>query len=175
MYNLRSFLEEEKDNIFTLSDPISLNQEITAIQQELDYRGNFPIIYIEKPRYENGKISKIPVVCNLTASRDITSRALGIENHQDFAKIYSNLTNDPIKPIVVSKEEAPVQEKIIKDNDVNLLELPVLTQHKLDPGPYLTSAHATTFDPETNIDNTSIQRCWVKKKKCKTTQLYNNL
>ncbi|PPR78984.1 MAG: 3-octaprenyl-4-hydroxybenzoate carboxy-lyase [Alphaproteobacteria bacterium MarineAlpha2_Bin1] len=164
MYNLRLFLEEEKDNIFRISDPISLNQEITAIQQELDDKGDFPIIYVEKPRNDNGKISKIPVVCNLTASRDITSRALGIKNHEDFARIYSNLTNEPIKPSIISKKFAPVQQTIIKNSDVNLLELPVLTQHKLDPGPYLTSAHATTFDPDTNIDNTSIQRCWVKKK-----------
>ncbi len=164
MYDLRSFLEEEKDNIFNISVPINLNQEITAIQQELDSKGDFPIIYVEKPKFEDGNISKIPIVCNLTASRDVTSRALGIENHKNFAKIYSNLTNDPIEPIIISRESAPVQEKIIHNNDVNLLELPVLTQHQLDPGPYLTSAHATTYDPDTNVDNTSIQRCWVKKK-----------
>ncbi|MAR79150.1 MAG: hypothetical protein CMM18_02850 [Rhodospirillaceae bacterium] len=163
MYNLRSFLKEEKDNILKLSDPIALNQEITALQQELDNKGEFPIIFVEKPKHSDGTINKIPVVCNLTASRDITSRSLGIDDHTEFAKIYSNLTSEPIKPKLVQQDDAPVQERVIENDNVNLLDLPVLTQHRLDPGPYLTSAHATTFDPDTNIDNTAIQRCWVKK------------
>ena len=105
MYNLRSFLEEEKNNIFQLSEPISINQEITAIQEELDSHGKFPIIFIEKPIHSDGSISKIPLVCNLTASREITSRAPGINNHKEFAKTYSALTSEPIEPKIISDKD----------------------------------------------------------------------
>jgi 2,5-furandicarboxylate decarboxylase 1 len=51
---------------------------------------------------------------------------------------------------------------ILRGHEASLLQLPVLTQHELEPGPYLTAAHATTYDPDTGVDNTAIQRCWVK-------------
>lgn len=44
----------------------------------------------------------------------------------------------------------------------------MLTQHEREPGPYLTAAHATTFDPDSGIDNTAIQRCWVKSARSMT-------
>jgi UbiD family decarboxylase len=40
-----------------------------------------------------------------------------------------------------------------------------LKQHTNDPGAYLTAAHATTYDPDTGVDNTAIQRCWIKGKR----------
>ncbi len=54
-----------------------------------------------------------------------------------------------------------MQELVFESGAADLGSLPVLTQHELEPGPYLTAAHATTVDPDSGVDNTAIQRCWV--------------
>ncbi len=165
MQNLRTFINEQDKNILRLSEPINLEYDITALQEVLDKQNRYPIILVEKPMSKNGEISNIPVVCNLTASRNIVSNALGVDDHTNFAEIYAKQTSAPIEPTIVSQSAAPVQDIIFSktENNINLFDLPVLTQHKLDPGPYLTSAHATTYDPDSGVDNTAIQRCWVKE------------
>ena len=95
----------------------------------------------------------IPVVTNLTASRALTARALGIPDHRQTARWFASRTSDGVDPVVVARESAPVQQVIWRGDRANLQRLPVLTQHELEPGPYLTAAHATTFDPDTGVDN----------------------
>ena len=112
---------------------------------------------------DNKTISEFPVVTNLTASREIVCRSLGIKDHKTVSSIYSKRTGNKIDPIIINNNESPVKE-IIKTSNFDLRNFPILKQHIGDPGPYLTAAHATTYDPETKIDNTAIQRCWVKSK-----------
>ena len=99
MQNLRTFLEDEHDNVWRLNKPVRLHQNITALQQTLDTDNRYPIIFIEKPQHADDKINPIPVVCNLTASREITARALGVQEHRDFAASYAYRTSNPIEPI----------------------------------------------------------------------------
>ena len=163
MSDLRSFLDEEAAHVWRPAGAVSLTQEITALQQALDARQQYPVIEITQPKAADGSINPIPVVCNLTASRELTARALGVQDHRDFAATYAQRTANPIAPVTVQRDAAPVQELVLQGEEASLLDLPVLTQHALDPGPYLTAAHATTYDPETGVDNTAIQRCWVKE------------
>ncbi len=55
-----------------------------------------------------------------------------------------------------------MQQVVLEGDAASLMRLPVLTQHELEPGPYLTASHATTFDPDSGVDNTAIQRSWVR-------------
>lgn len=162
MTDLRTFLAEEARHVWRPDGPVDVVQGITALQYGLEARGRHPVIAIDQPRLAGGAISDMPVVTNLTASRDLTARALGVADHRDFAQAYAARTATPIDPEIVARAEAPVQEVVQEGKDADLFTLPVLTQHVLDPGPYLTAAHATTYDPGTGIDNTAIQRCWVK-------------
>lgn len=156
-------MESEKNSIFKPSDEISTIHEITAIQYSLEKIKRYPIVYINKPILENNTISEFPVVTNLTASREIVCRSLGIDDHRTVSSIYSKRTGNKIDPKIININDSPVKE-IIQTNNFDLRKLPILKQHISDPGPYLTAAHATTYDPETKIDNTAIQRCWVKSK-----------
>ena len=160
--DLRTFLNDEARHVWRPEGPVPLVQGITALQQELDARGQYPVIRIDRPLQADGQVNPMPVVCNLTASRPLTARALGVPDHRDFARVYSTKTGVPIPPQIVKRSEAPVQEVVQRGADANLLALPILTQHVMDPGPYLTAAHATTYEPDTGVDNTAIQRCWVK-------------
>ncbi|NQV79575.1 MAG: UbiD family decarboxylase [Alphaproteobacteria bacterium] len=162
MSDLRTFLSDEAAHVWRPEGPVSLAYEITALQQALDARQQYPVIEVRQPRGADGAINPIPVVCNLTASRELIARALGVQDHRDFAITYAQRTANPIAPVSVTRADAPVQQVVLEGDAANLLELPVLTQHALDAGPYLTSAHATTYDPDTGVDNTAVQRCWVK-------------
>ena len=55
-----------------------------------------------------------------------------------------------------------MKQVVIPGPGLSLGAMPVFTQHDCDPGPYLTAAHATTYDPDTGVDNTAIQRVWAK-------------
>jgi len=158
--DLRSFLASVPDAVFRAAEPVSTVHDITALQYALGARERFPVVHVPEPRLADGRISELELVCNLTASRALTARALDILDHRAAAAAYATRTAQAIEPVMVAPEDAPVRE--IVDDDADLTALPAVTQHVLDPGPYLTSAHATTTDPDTGVDNTAIQRCWIK-------------
>lgn len=162
MPDLRTFLADAAGAVWELPGRIALRHELTALQHALDARGEFPIMVARDVAALDGAASGIPVVTNLTASRALTARALGIPDHRQTARWFASRTSDGVDPVVVARESAPVQQVIWRGDEANLQRLPVLTQHELEPGPYLTAAHATTFDPDTGVDNTAIQRCWVQ-------------
>lgn len=162
MRDLRSFLADAADALWELPGPVALRHELTALQHALDERREFPILMARQLSTLDGRPSPIPVVTNLTASRELTARALGIPDHRDTARWFASRTRSGIEPQVVARAEAPVQQVVLEGEQASLFQLPVLTQHDLEPGPYLTAAHATTFDPDSGVDNTAIQRCWVK-------------
>jgi UbiD family decarboxylase len=162
MLDLRRFLADEAAHVWRVGEPVDVAHGVTALQYALEAQGRRPIVYVERPRLRDGRLADMPVVCNLTASRAITARALGIADHRDAARIYSGKTGAPLAPIIVEAADAPVREVIAQGDALDLTALPALVQHVLDPGPYLTAAHATTFDPDTGVDNTAIQRCWIK-------------
>jgi len=158
-------LDCERSALLTVNELTSVVHDITALQYALEKAGRRPIVKIDQPTLADGSISDIPVITNLTASRALVAKSLGINDHRTAAPIYAQRTGSHIAPTVVNGGSAPVQEIVLEGDDVDLTRLPALTQHMTDPGPYLTSAHATTYDPDTKTDNTAIQRCWIKSKK----------
>jgi 2,5-furandicarboxylate decarboxylase 1 len=161
MLDLRRFLSEHAASVWTLPEGLSNRHDLTALQHELDARGLYPVLLAAGIASLDGAACGIPVVSNLTASRELTARALGIGDHRQTAAWFAARAAGGIDPVVVARADAPVQE-LVRDADADLMTLPVLTQHELEPGPYLTAAHATTFDPDSGVDNTAIQRCWVQ-------------
>jgi UbiD family decarboxylase len=164
MLDLRAFLAENAADVMRLAEPISVRYEVTALQHELWRRGEFPVIWVENPITESHSAFRIPhsAITNLTASREVTARAFGLSNHRAAAFELGERIAKRIEPFIISPENAPCKEVILRGTDATLAHLPVFTQHEGDAGPYLTAAHATTYDPETGVDNTAIQRVWVK-------------
>ena len=162
MHDLSSFLAAHQDAIFDLQQSVSTRHELTALQHRLDAAAQYPIVLARQPLLADGSISPIPVVTNLTASRALTALALGLDDHRRSAGWFAARSSAAIAPQVVTPREAPVREVVEAGEAADLTRLPVLVQHELEPGPYLTAAHATTRDPDTGIDNTAIQRCWIR-------------
>lgn len=163
--DLRTYLSEIEENnsecILRIGKPMKVAYEITALQRKLDALQKYPIIIVERPILDNGQESAFPLVTNLTASREFCAKALGI-NPKKVAMEYGARMETRIQPVIVSKEDAPVKEIIEKGKQVNLLKFPILTHNYMDPGPYIGTGFCTSYDPETGVDNTCLQRIWVK-------------
>lgn len=162
MTDLRQFLDAHRDAVWELPDVVSPKHELTALQHALDAEGRAPVLLARGIANIAGKPSRFPVVTNLTASRALTASALGLRDPRQAARFLAGRSAASIPPQRVGPDDAPVQQVVLRGDRADLHELPVLTQHEGEPGPYLTAAHATTVDPDTGIDNTAIQRCWVQ-------------
>jgi UbiD family decarboxylase len=160
MAGLRAFLREAAGGVRVVERPIGVRHEATALQHALGRLGLFPVLWLARPRLADGSVSTFTAVTNLTASRETTARALGLSHHTRAAEEIAERCRRPLAPVVVAREEAPVKE-VARDAG-SLDGLPVFTQHEADAGPYLTAAHATTYDPDTGVDNTAIQRVWAR-------------
>lgn len=149
--------------VLRVARPLALRHEITALQHGLEQRGRYPVVLVEQPRRDDGSISPVPVVTNLMASRRVAAAVLGVDDHRcAAAALASRLAEGAeIPPVVVAQADAPVYADVRRGADTDLGVLPALVQHHLDPGPYLSAAHATTYDPASGVDNTAIQRAWV--------------
>jgi 2,5-furandicarboxylate decarboxylase 1 len=168
MPDLRTFLATIPGALAMLPPGIRARHEITALQHKLDAAGRYPVLFAAQACGLDGRTTQMPLVTNLTASRELMAQALGIADHRDTARWFAAHTARAIAPTVLERAQAPVQEQVFDGKAANVLALPLTVQHELEPGPYLTAAHATTFDPESGIDNTAIQRCWVKSERSLT-------
>lgn len=96
----------------------------------------------------------------LGGSRAIYCLALECEI-KDLHKKWSEAERNPVVPVRVAK--GPVQDKIFRGGEVNLLKLPVPTWTVgQDPSPYITSGYVVTQDPVSGIRNVGVYRIQLK-------------
>jgi 2,5-furandicarboxylate decarboxylase 1 len=160
--DLSSFLAGVEADTAWIKRPIPVRYEVTALQHKLGLESRDPVLLIEQPRLANGSLSAFRAVTNLNASRARVAEALGLDDHRRAARDLAVRVAARIEPVRVTRDEAPVKQVATRGPGLSLEGLPVFTQHDCDPGPYLTAAHATTYDPDTGVDNTAIQRLWAK-------------
>jgi 4-hydroxy-3-polyprenylbenzoate decarboxylase len=160
--DLRTYLSELGPALLEPDQPLSVVQEITALQHALGRAGRYPVIHVRHPRLADGSTSELGVVTNLCASRELMARALGLSDHRHAARGFALRAAAGIAPVEVARADAPVQQIVAQGNEVDLRLLPALRQHLFDVGHYLTAGHCTTVEPDSGADNTSVQRCWVK-------------
>ena len=160
---LSAWLEALGDAVLRLDEPMAVAYEATALQHALDAEGRYPPIWVRRPRLADGRISPFGLVTNLTASRELVCSALGLADHRTAAAWWAGRQEERIEPVTLPAGAAPVREVVLTGGEVDLRLLPATVQHQGNPGPYLTAAHATTSDPESGIDNSAIQRCWIRE------------
>lgn len=163
MRDLRTFLNDNADKVWTVGDPVRTDQEITAFQHVLENDAEQPVLHFTKPVLDDGRVSDMPVVTNLCADRQLIAGVLGFDDHRRAAAAMSALIAKPIAPVKVDRAQAPVQQIVLKGDEASLFDLPALRQHALDAGSYLTAGHCTMYQRDSGVDNTSIQRCLIKE------------
>jgi len=162
MQDLRSFLETVRQSLPNLW--AELNQEfdpkleLSAYVAHLERQGLYPVLHFDSVRTLAGDISSFPVVTNCFATREAIAAALCLDSERsrtELALEFQRRASTEIDPIVVvSPSEAPCRQTVL---DPDLRQLPILTHHLGDRGPYLTMAGAAR-DPDTGVYNVSFHR-----------------
>jgi len=168
--DLRTFLRDLErqmpEDVVRIKKEISPRFEITAIQQHLENEDRYPLLIFENVKNLKGERSPLKVMTNVFASRQKCAVALDLPKEKwrmETSMEFARRCNHAIKPVVVSKKEAPVKEVIKTGQSLDLRELPVLTHHEMDGNPYLVDA-IVAADPETGVHNSSHHRMLVRGK-----------
>lgn len=147
-------------SVVRIKKEVSPEFEIPAILQEVEKRKFNPVLIFENVKNLKGEKSKLPVMINLCGERERLAMAMGTTNEKLALDYVAK--EKPVPPVVVSKDQARVKEFVQTGGDVDLFELPVVTHHEMDLGPYFTAGSAWVKDPETGFVNCAIIRIYVE-------------
>src|SRR3972149_7683028 len=157
--DLRSFLRllEEKGELARVKKAVDPRYEICALAVKAMEKSG-PALLFENIKGDPGW----QVTTNLTGTRQRTALILDTAVEKT-AEAYSQRIANLIPGKKVSKEEAPVKEKIFLGNEVNLLEIPVLTHFAQEP-PFITLGVVIAKDPDSGLYNWSVHRIEIKER-----------
>jgi 2,5-furandicarboxylate decarboxylase 1 len=163
--SLHTFLEEyERENpdlVQHIEREVNAKWEASALaikaQKELR---ETPVLIFHRLKTAQGRISPVPVVLNLFASRYRLAFAVKSNFHRVGRDLYERRSTR-LQPITVGRSEAPVKEVIKKGEEADTHDIPAIVHAAWDPGPYVSAGFLTTYDPDTSIDNCALQRGWV--------------
>jgi 2,5-furandicarboxylate decarboxylase 1 len=158
--DLRSYLDEliaaRPNAVMVVDDEVDPEFEAAAIVHRMKNDPEFP--GFPAVLFRNVKGSPMPMLMNLHATFDRIALSIETDVHgmvPEFAKREGNAT----APREVTREEAPVQEVILRDDEIDLTKLLPLQMHQeLDAGKYITSAAAFARDPDSGRVNAGIYR-----------------
>src|SRR3989304_6270896 len=159
MKDLHSFLESlEKqypEELVKVSQLINPEFEITTVLWKLEEMGLYPAVLFENVKNLRGESSGISVVSNVFASRDKVAWALDLpreKSKMDLTLEYHKRRGNLLKPKVIDRKDAPVKANVRRKGEVDLRELPVVTHHEMDSGPYFTMP-VVAKDPDIGSPN----------------------
>ena len=157
--DLRNYLDlikrRKPEEFVIVSKEVDPVYEITAlvVKMEKELRRR-PVLLFEKV-----KGTPFPVLTNLHASRSRLALAMNCAP-EAMLTTYLGAMERPIPPRVVAT--GPVKDVRLTGDKLNLLDLPQITHHEGDGGPYVTAAISFARDPETEIWNCAYNRLMFK-------------
>lgn len=148
--DLRGFLRllEEQGDLAIISRPVDPKHQLAALLKRGAWEKGPALLFTQVKGHE------MPVVGNVCASRQRLALALGT-TLQDCLAVFMERMAHHVAPQMV--EAAPCQEEIRSDLDL-LRDLPIITAHELDNGPYITAGVVIAKDPNTGVHNASLHR-----------------
>ncbi|MDN7143353.1 UbiD family decarboxylase [Pseudomonas sp. JQ170] len=153
------------DDVLTIKEPLSADQDVTAIIDALAAQGLHPLLVCENVGGQQG-----PVVTNVFASRTRIARIFGAAPEQ-LHEVFQARANRPIDPVYV--QEGPILDEIFEGEDVDLALLPMLKHFDSDRGPYITNAIIVAEDPVTGVANMSYHRSMRHARQALATSLHS--
>jgi len=135
-----------------IGQTVSLEHELAAIAKKLD--GQRAAFFV-KPGHHD-----IPVVSGFLSRRAWLAEAMGVPEAQLLGR-FRDAAEHPIRSREIARGEAPCQQQIhTQDIDVRRL-LPIPTHSEHDSGAYITAGLVIARNPDTGIQNVSINRIQV--------------
>jgi 2,5-furandicarboxylate decarboxylase 1 len=142
--DLRSFLAQVEKNLPSelrhVSRPVDSVFELTAVLRRLQAENRYPAVLFHKI-----KDRKLRVVSNLLGNEHLLAQALETTPHE-LTRTYIEREDDrlPVQEVT----SAPAQEVVIKGDDINLYEMPIVVNCEKDSGAFITAGISTVRVPE---------------------------
>ncbi len=161
---LKAYERDHPEDVVTLEKPIGLKHEIGILIDLLDRQRKFPLLRIKNPILCHGEPSQYEVIMNEIGSRGKLVYAMN-STWETVSQDWRRLAlENKKKPVVVSRDEAPVREVILEGDEVDLLQYPAYQPYLMLPHPYISLAPMVTYEPDTWIDNMGIHRGEIQGK-----------
>ena len=142
-----------------IEEPLQADWETTALAIKFEKAQRFPILVCHNV-IVNGRRAELPLVTFLMASRLRLARTFGAEARSAGVACYERVQKR-VKPIVVSREQAPVKQVVEKGAVIDVRRFPAPLHHRMDPGRYITEGFFLTFNRDSGLDNSALQRGWL--------------
>ena len=161
----QAYRQQFPDDVMTISEPLSADQDVTAVVAELAASGRHEMLICE-----NVEGIDTPLVTNFFASRTRIGRLFGVEPWA-LLDAYQRRANTPLAPRIVAS--GPVFDQVIEGGAVDLASLPMIRHFDTDRGPYITNAVIVAEDPVTGIANLSYHRSMRHARNALATSLHS--
>ena len=153
------------EDVLTVSDPVSAEEDITAVVWELASRGRQELL-----RFTAVEGLGVDVVTNMFASRTRIARLL----EADLATLhdeYETRASRMVPPRVV--EDGPVLAHVSEGGDVDLGRLPLVTHFETDRAPYISSGVIIVEGEDGSAGNMSYHRAMAHSPTSLATSLHS--
>lgn len=169
MLDLRDFIAaveaDQPDQIVHIDKPVNpADFEVTAILQQLEDEGRYPMAVFHQPLNLFGEVSEFPLVTNIYAKRERCAQALGLpisDAKFPLSLEYGRRESERIAPTIVDRAEAPVKQVVRIGEDADLRHFPIVRHHHMDPAPYIDMTPIMR-DPDTGAYNGAYLRMMYK-------------
>lgn len=161
------YRQAHPDDVLAVAEPVSADQEITAIAAALEREARRPLLLFERVE---GLARPVPVATNLFGSRERIARWFGVTPER-LHQAYQERARRACPPRVVAS--GPVAE-VVHEHDIDLARLvPMLRHFDSDRAPYITNAVIVAEHPDGGGGNMSYHRSMLHAPDALATSLHS--
>lgn len=171
-YDLRKVLRELKNDpgqYHETNKVVDPNAELAGVYRYIGAGGTIERPTKEGPAMMFNNVKGFPksrVLIGIQASRKRVGKILH-HDYRTLGRFLKDSVEHPVAPVIVSRENAPVQEVVHKasDPDFDIRKiLPAPTNTPLDAGPYITMGVVMGSNPDKTMSDVTIHRMVLEDK-----------
>lgn len=171
-YDLRKVLRELKNDAGQYHETnkvVDPNAELAGVYRYIGAGGTIERPTKEGPAMMFNNVKGFPnsrVLIGIQASRKRVGKILH-HDYRTLGRFLKDSVEHPVAPVIVSRENAPVQEVVHKasDPDFDIRKiLPAPTNTPLDAGPYITMGVVMGSNPDKTMSDVTIHRMVLEDK-----------
>ena len=159
--DLRSYLEvlRKHDKLIEISKEVDPLKNLAGVAYRAENEQGKATLFHNLKGYPQWK-----AVSYLCGSREKMAIGLKTDKSKALTEVNDRVDRGLIKPKIVS--DGPVKEIVLKGEEADLSEIPVHVHSSSDQGvPFIGSSMQIVKDPDTGIQNVSLQRNQIKGKR----------
>lgn len=145
---MKEFVEKlaADGELLVVNQQVDPRYELAAVTKKIQTTSDKAVLF------KNVAGTRLPVVSNLYGSHDRLCRLIGASSDA-FCPAWAEALRAPVPPEIYEHVATPLDVV-----ECVLSELPLITYHGKDAGPYFTSAIFLALEPDTRVPNLSFHR-----------------